>query len=69
LQGDPNSGEVPLLHERVKNLNEVGQVLIKKFNGILNKYFYIGIYKLHIILLSISKFHTYFIKSHLKILY
>ncbi|XP_011504262.1 PREDICTED: UPF0553 protein C9orf64 homolog [Ceratosolen solmsi marchali] len=33
LQGDQDSGEIPLLHERVQNLNEVGQVLIKKYNG------------------------------------
>ena len=33
LMGDKGSGEIPLIHERLKNLNEIGQVLIDKYNG------------------------------------
>ncbi|KAJ8676444.1 hypothetical protein QAD02_012231 [Eretmocerus hayati] len=33
LREDENSGEVPLLEERVKNLNEVGKVLLAKYKG------------------------------------
>ncbi|XP_031786919.1 queuosine salvage protein isoform X1 [Nasonia vitripennis] len=33
LRADADAAEVPLIDERVKNLNEVGRVLLEKYNG------------------------------------
>lgn len=38
FRGDDNHTKIPLINERVKNLHQAGQVLLKKYQGTVSKY-------------------------------